>query len=206
MKMAQQSKQPQGREALLKSYNKRLKDDVKSILDNFMEIVKLGLVEESQISRMTQVEEINFQMQVRSANMVRAAESLMKLVADVKQYLILNDFPSVNEAITQNSLIFKTKSQEADQKLMALRDDMASDLYELEEEFYSSIYKEKWSYDAVEICNFIFFVFKYIVYVTYFSLRFFNKIHIWFCIPHFFMSIMVIIPGYSVSYLNLTFS
>lgn len=142
--MAQSAKQPQGREALLKSYNKRLKDDVKSILDNFMEIVKLGLVEdESQIARMTQVEEINFQMQVRSANMVRAAESLMKLVADVKQYLILNDFPSVNEAITHNSTIFKTRSQEADQKLMALRDDMASDLYELEEEFYSSIYKEK---------------------------------------------------------------
>ncbi|KAG7154069.1 mediator of RNA polymerase II transcription subunit 22-like [Homarus americanus] len=142
--MAQQGKQPQGREALLKSYNRRLKDDVKSILDNFMEIVKLGVVEEeTQIGRMTQVEEINFQIQVRSANMVRAAESLMKLVADVKQYLILNDFPSVNEAITQNSQIFKTRSQEADQKLMALRDDMASDLYELEEEFYSSIYKEK---------------------------------------------------------------
>ncbi|KAK3858031.1 hypothetical protein Pmani_035728 [Petrolisthes manimaculis] len=142
--MAQQAKQPQSREALLKSYNKRLKDDVKSILDNFMEIVKLGLVEdESQVSRMTQVEEIHFQMQVRSANMVRAAESLMKLVADVKQYLILNDFPSVNEAITQNSQIFKVKSQEADQKLMTLRDDMASDLYELEEEFYSSVYKEK---------------------------------------------------------------
>ncbi|KAK8729121.1 hypothetical protein OTU49_008636 [Cherax quadricarinatus] len=142
--MAQQGKPPQSREALLKSYNKRLKDDVKSILDNFMEIVKLGVVEEEcQVNRMTQVEEINFQIQVRSANMVRAAESLMKLVADVKQYLILNDFPSVNEAITQNSQIFKTKSQEADQKLMALRDDMASDLYELEEEFYSSIYKEK---------------------------------------------------------------
>ena len=34
--MVQSTKQPQGREALLKSYNKRLKDDVKSILDNFM--------------------------------------------------------------------------------------------------------------------------------------------------------------------------
>ncbi|XP_064077732.1 mediator of RNA polymerase II transcription subunit 22-like [Macrobrachium nipponense] len=142
--MAQSGKQPQGREALLKSYNKRLKDDVKSILDNFTEIVKLGLVEdENQVTRMTQVEEINFQMQVRSANIVRAAESLMKLVADVKQYLILNDFPSVNEAITSNSQLFKAKSQEADQKLMALRDDMAFDLYELEEEFYGSIYKEK---------------------------------------------------------------
>ena len=31
-------KQSQGKEALLKSYNKRLKDDVKSILDNFMGI------------------------------------------------------------------------------------------------------------------------------------------------------------------------
>lgn len=42
--MAQAAKQPQGREALLKSYNKRLKDDVKSILDNFMgERLKLYL-------------------------------------------------------------------------------------------------------------------------------------------------------------------
>ena len=67
----------------------------------------------------------------------------MKLVSDVKQYLILNDFPSVNEAITQNSKLCKARALEADQKLMALRDDMASDLYELEEEFYSSIYKDK---------------------------------------------------------------
>ena len=66
----------------------------------------------------------------------------MKLVADVKQYLILNDFPSVNEAISQNSHLFKTKSQEADQKLIALRDDMANDLYELEEDYYTSIYKD----------------------------------------------------------------
>ncbi|MCL4141280.1 UNVERIFIED_CONTAM: hypothetical protein GTU68_004454 [Idotea baltica] len=108
-----------------------------------MEIVKLGQVEdESQVNRITQVEEINFQMHVRSANMVRASESLMKLVADVKQYLILNDFPSVNEAITQNSEIFKSKSQEADMKLLALRDDMAADLFELEEDYYSSIYKD----------------------------------------------------------------
>ncbi|CAL4101839.1 unnamed protein product [Meganyctiphanes norvegica] len=140
--MSAGSKPPQSREALLKSYNKRLKDDVKSILDNFIEIVRLGYVDdETQVTRMTQVEEINFQMHVRSATMVRACESLMKLVADVKQYLILNDFPSVNEAIIHNSARFRGKSQEADQKLMTLRDDMAADLYELEEEFYSSIYK-----------------------------------------------------------------
>lgn len=83
--------------------------------------------------------------QVPLPTQVRAAESLMKLVADVKQYLILNDFPSVNEAITTNSELFKSMSQEADLKFLALRDDMASDLFELEEDYYSSIYKDnKW--------------------------------------------------------------
>merc|ERR1719402_1172520 len=107
-----------------------------------MGIDKLGLVEdESQINRMTQVEEIHFQMQVRAANCVRAAESLMKLVSDIKQYLILNDFPSVNEALTNNSAKFQQHMLECDKALMQLRDDIASDLYEMEEEYYTSIYK-----------------------------------------------------------------
>jgi len=72
---------------------------------------------------------------------VRAGESLMKLVSDIKQYLILNDFPSVNEAITRNSQVFQELQVECDSKLMDLRDDMAADLYELEEEYYSSTYK-----------------------------------------------------------------
>ena len=65
----------------------------------------------------------------------------MKLVADIKQYLILNDFPSVNEAILQQSHVFKQKQVECDRKLMALRDDVSSDLYDLEEEYYSSSFR-----------------------------------------------------------------
>jgi mediator of RNA polymerase II transcription subunit 22 len=65
----------------------------------------------------------------------------MKLVADLKQYQILNDFPSVNEAIERNTKVFKDLQQENDRKLMTLRDDISSELYELEEEYYSSIYK-----------------------------------------------------------------
>ena len=72
---------------------------------------------------------------------VRAGEGLIKLVADIKQYLILNDFPSVNEAIVQNSQLFKQKQIDCDRKLMALRDDMAADLYDLEEDYYSSSFK-----------------------------------------------------------------
>ena len=35
----------------------------------------------------------------------------------------------------------RTKQNECDQKLMSLRDDMAADLYDLEEEYYNSINK-----------------------------------------------------------------
>jgi len=42
--MAQQRGLPQSKETLLQSYNKRLKDDVKSIMDNFTEIIKTAKV------------------------------------------------------------------------------------------------------------------------------------------------------------------
>lgn len=140
--MTTQRALPHSKEALLKSYNVRLKDDVKSMLENFEEIVKLARSEvDSQLSKITQCEQDTYEMQVRAANIVRAGESLMKLVSDIKQYLILNDFHSVNEAITANSQLFRSTQAECDRKLMQLRDEMAMDLYDLEEEYYTSIYK-----------------------------------------------------------------
>lgn len=65
----------------------------------------------------------------------------MKLVSDIKQYLILNDFHSVNEAILTNSQLYRSTQCEQDKKLMCLRDEMAADLYDLEEEYYTSVYK-----------------------------------------------------------------
>ena len=37
--------------------------------------------------------------QVRAANIVRAGESLMKLISELKTLLILNDFPQVNKHV-----------------------------------------------------------------------------------------------------------
>ncbi|XP_065123256.1 mediator of RNA polymerase II transcription subunit 22 isoform X2 [Paramisgurnus dabryanus] len=137
--MATQRVLPQSKESLLQNYNKRLKDDIRSILDNFTEIIKTAKVEdETQVSRATQAEQDHYEMHVRAANIVRAGESLMKLVSDLKQFLILNDFPSVNEAISNRNQQLRTLQEECDKKLISLRDEIAIDLYELEEEYYSS--------------------------------------------------------------------
>ncbi|XP_004593514.2 mediator of RNA polymerase II transcription subunit 22 [Ochotona princeps] len=137
--MAQQRVLPQSKETLLQSYNKRLKDDIKSVMDNFTELIKTAKIEdETQVSRATQGEQDHYEMHVRAANIVRAGESLMKLVSDLKQFLILNDFPSVNEAIDQHNQRLRALQDECDRKLVALRDEVSVDLYELEEEYYSS--------------------------------------------------------------------
>ena len=81
------------------------------------------------------------QIKINLLFQVRAGESLMKLISDIKQYLILNDFPSVNEAIAHNSKTFLDLQETCDRKLTTLRDELATDLYELEDEYYSSSYK-----------------------------------------------------------------
>lgn len=140
--MATQRVLSQSKESLLQNYNKRLKDDIRSILDNFTEIIKTAKIEdETQVSRPAQAEQDHYEMHVRAANIVRAGESLMKLVSDLKQFLILNDFPSVNDAISLQNQQLRSLQEECDKKLISLRDEIAIDLYELEEEYYSSRYK-----------------------------------------------------------------
>lgn len=63
---------PASKDALLKSYRKRLKEDTGAMISNFNEIIKLFKVdEETQVNRAMQSEEDAFEMQVRAANMVR---------------------------------------------------------------------------------------------------------------------------------------
>ncbi|BFZ05614.1 hypothetical protein BsWGS_08653 [Bradybaena similaris] len=137
-----QSSLPQNKEAQLRSYQVHLKDNIRSMFENFTEIIKLARIEEDgQLLRPTQIDQDHYEMQIRAANIVRAGESLMKLVSDLKQFLILNDFPSVNDSISYNAGMYKEYQGSIDKKLMSLRDEMAADLYELEEEYYSSMYK-----------------------------------------------------------------
>lgn len=91
--MSQQRNLPQSKEVLLKSYNQRLKDDCKCMMENFfgesfcfvfvhlvhsllhsqiftiLEIIKLAKGEtDSQLSKITQCEQDTYEMQVRAAN------------------------------------------------------------------------------------------------------------------------------------------
>lgn len=123
----------------LKSYQKRLRDDVKSLVDNFEQVLKLVKVEPETNLSAARIQESTYEMRVRAANMTRAAESIMKLIWDIKQYLIINDFPLINDTISNQTDY--SKMYEIDSKLASLRDEISNELYDLEDEYYNSLVK-----------------------------------------------------------------
>ena len=50
----------------------------------------------------------------------------MKLVSDMKEFLILNDFPSVNASISERSNTFQEMTNQTDQQLLNLKQELAS--------------------------------------------------------------------------------
>lgn len=122
-------------ELTLKAYQTQLKDQIKSIYDNFREILN------------TQTEHINYEVQVRSAEIIRSYQSLMQLVSEIRSLLIINDLIDLQQQQQHNQqqhqqMPFQHQSgqhvspriaqQQADEKLIKLRDDIAVFLYELE--------------------------------------------------------------------------
>ena len=65
----------------------------------------------------------------------------MKLVSDMKEFLILNDFASVNTSIIERSNALQEIINQTDQQLLTLKQELAVYLFELEQSYYSSSYR-----------------------------------------------------------------
>lgn len=122
-------------ELTLKDYQKTLKDNIKLIYDNYTDLLK------------TKTEHVNFEVQVKSAEIVRSYQSLMQLVAEIRTFLIINDLVSINQSNQQQQVGTSSSTQHntpnqsgfqqnqtiaSDDKLVRLRDEMSMFLYELE--------------------------------------------------------------------------
>ncbi|XP_064396197.1 mediator of RNA polymerase II transcription subunit 22-like isoform X1 [Halichondria panicea] len=101
------------------AYSRRLKDNMKSILDNYAEILKAAKVTDANDPDAVSdagLAHIENEIEVRAANIVRAAEGLSKLVSDLKENMILNDFSTINQSTTNRiSELKELKSQKEDE-------------------------------------------------------------------------------------------
>lgn len=96
-------------ELTFKAYQKKLKDTIRTIQENFLDMLK------------TNSEHVDFEAQVKSADIVKGYKTLIHLISEIRTYIIVNhQFPPQE---TDNVI---------ENKLVRLRDDIAVFLYELE--------------------------------------------------------------------------
>ncbi|KAI3890627.1 hypothetical protein MKW92_046867 [Papaver armeniacum] len=78
-------------------------------------------------------------MEMRGARMVQAADSLLKLVSELKQTAIFSGLASLNEHVEQNTAEFDQQAENAERMLSRIGEEAAGCLKELECHSYSSV-------------------------------------------------------------------
>ena len=62
----------------------------------------------------------------------------MKLVSDMKEFLILNDFTSVNTSMDQSLQKLQSIDDGTNERLASLKDALSADLTDVERQYYIS--------------------------------------------------------------------
>ncbi|CAM6046845.1 unnamed protein product [Sphagnum compactum] len=116
-----------------RSLLQRADADIGSLLDNFSHLLKAARINDP----VRNAQEA-FQMEVHAARVVQAADSLLKLVSELKQAAVFSDFLTLNRHINQQIVKFAEQSEETERLLVTIGDEVAECLGDLETHYYSS--------------------------------------------------------------------
>ncbi|KAG0554978.1 hypothetical protein KC19_12G134600 [Ceratodon purpureus] len=119
-----------------RSLLQRADADIGSLLDNFSHLLKAARINDP----VRNAQEA-FQMEVHAARVVQAADSLLKLVSELKQSAVFSDFLSLNRSINQRIVKFGELSEDTDKLLLNIGEEVAASLQELESHYYASPYR-----------------------------------------------------------------
>lgn len=117
-----------------KALSQRVDADIGNIVENFSYLVNVARVNDSPVRDSQEA----FMMEMRAARMVQAADSLLKLVSELKQTAIFSGFASLNDHVEQRIEEFTQQAERTDGMLARIGEEAAASLKELESHYYSS--------------------------------------------------------------------
>ncbi|KAK3205495.1 hypothetical protein Dsin_019541 [Dipteronia sinensis] len=112
----------------------RVETDIGNIVDNFSQLVNVARVNDPLVRNSQEA----FMMEMRASRMVQAADSLLKLVSELKQTAIFSGFASLNDHVEQRINEFNQQAEKTDRMLGRIGEEAAASLKELEAHYYSS--------------------------------------------------------------------
>nr|AAM62532.1 unknown [Arabidopsis thaliana] len=112
----------------------RVDTDITSVVDNFTQIVNVARVSDPPMKNSQEA----YMMEMRASRLVQAADSLLKLVSELKQTAIFSGFASLNDHVEQRIAEFDQEAEKTNRLLARIADDASASLKELESHYYSS--------------------------------------------------------------------
>ncbi|VVA91538.1 unnamed protein product [Arabis nemorensis] len=119
-----------------KTLLQRVDTDITSVVDNFTQIVNVVRVSDPPAPVKNSQEA--YMMEMQASRMVQAANSLLKLVSELKQTAIFSGFASLNDHVEQRIAEFDQEAEKTNRLLARIADDASASLKELESHYYSS--------------------------------------------------------------------
>ncbi|CAO3594050.1 unnamed protein product [Absidia cylindrospora] len=116
-------------------YNKRIDDDITKLVDCFSDIIKIGEIGDKDKFKVAQE---GYQVESQAAQIVRSSESLLGLIKELKQYLLLNDTKTLTCLTEQRSTALTTQTAEIKTTIQDLRKDVTAAIYDMESVYYRS--------------------------------------------------------------------
>ncbi|KAI3446768.1 hypothetical protein Pfo_003433 [Paulownia fortunei] len=117
-----------------KALLQRVDTDIGNLVDNFGFLVNVARVNDPPVRNSQE----SFMMEMRAARMVQAADSLLKLVSELKQTAIFSGFASLNDHVDQRTDGFNKLAENTNGTLARIGEEAAASLKELESHYYSS--------------------------------------------------------------------
>ncbi|ORX98914.1 SURF5-domain-containing protein [Basidiobolus meristosporus CBS 931.73] len=119
------------------TYNKRLDNELDQLVDSFGDIIRVAKIQDKDKFRIAQE---NYQVECRAANIVRSVESLLGLVTELKQSLLLNDTNTLNHFTTSRIRVVSNQKEVVKDSVVKLRGNLDSAIWEMENAYYNSRY------------------------------------------------------------------
>ncbi|EGG17298.1 hypothetical protein DFA_08291 [Cavenderia fasciculata] len=118
-------------------FQKQIETKTNQMLDSFHEIIKISKINDSPQN----VSEV-FQMETNTTSILNSAEGLLRIIEELKQNIILNDFSNMMEEVRVQNEVYKKMNDRTTKRIKDLSDDVSRGLAELENEYYTSDYKQ----------------------------------------------------------------
>eukprot|EP00270_Netrium_digitus_P003756 TRINITY_DN1450_c0_g1_i3.p1 TRINITY_DN1450_c0_g1~~TRINITY_DN1450_c0_g1_i3.p1 ORF type:complete len:160 (-),score=65.37 TRINITY_DN1450_c0_g1_i3:930-1409(-) len=116
-----------------RTIQQRMENEITSMVENFNNMVKASKVNDT-----VRNSQEAYQIEVHSAKVVHAADSLLKLVGELKQSAMFADFASQNQCRRERVEEMLRLEVEGERALVQAGEAAATELQMLEETFYAS--------------------------------------------------------------------